>query len=296
MNTELSQASKDYYRIEKALSFLQKSYPDQPKLEDIAKSCGLSPFHFQRVFTRWVGISPKRFLQFLTVEYAKRMLADSRSILDTTYDSGLSSPSRLHDLFVSCEAMTPGEYKQQGKRLTIRYGIHPSPFGECVLAVTDRGICALEFVACDATDEAIGAIRRAWSKAEVREDSIHTNPYIARIFRPHEHKQKSVSEKSQKAQSKLNLFLKGTNFQIKVWQALLRIPQGCIVSYRDIAHLIGNPRATRAVAGAIARNPIGYIIPCHRVIRSMGVVGGYRWGTTRKRAILGWEQVHRAAC
>jgi AraC family transcriptional regulator of adaptative response/methylated-DNA-[protein]-cysteine methyltransferase len=239
----------------------------------------LSEYHFQRLFSRWVGISPKRFLQFLTKEHAKKLIADSRSVLDTTYDSGLSSPGRLHDLFVTCEAVTPGEYKNKGAGLEIHYGLHPSPFGECLLAVTERGLCALTFVQNDDRQRAVADLGRQWPQAALRPDPQACRELLEPIFGyPHDH-----------PPAPLYLFVKGTNFQIKVWEALLKIPLGRAVTYEDIALHVGMPRAARAVGNAVGRNPIPFLIPCHRVIRKMGAFGYYGGGPARKKALLGWE-------
>jgi AraC family transcriptional regulator of adaptative response/methylated-DNA-[protein]-cysteine methyltransferase len=237
---------------------------------------GLSEYHFQRLFTRWAGISPKRFLQFLTVEYAKELLVDKRNLLDVTYETGLSSPGRLHDLFVNCEAITPGEFKTNGQGVTINYGFHPSPFGECLVAVTERGVCGLFFVTGQ-WEDSFRELESVWSEANFVEDRMQTKPMAERIFDPVRHTQA------------LPVVLKGTNFQLKVWQALLRIPAGSMVSYDAVAAHIGQPGAARAVGNAVARNPVGYVIPCHRVIRKTGLLGKYHWGSVRKKAILGWE-------
>jgi AraC family transcriptional regulator of adaptative response/methylated-DNA-[protein]-cysteine methyltransferase len=247
-------------------------------LKEIAASVSLSEYHFQRLFTRWVGISPKRFLQFLTKEYAKELLERSEDLLAVAYETGLSSPGRLHDLFVSCEAVTPGEFKNRGEGLTVVYGFHPSPFGECLLALTERGICGLSFVQPGRRDPALDALRGRWRKASLRQDTARTRPLVGQIFARYAGQD-----------SPLQLFLSGTNFQIKVWEALLRIPAGAVVSYQDVAVFIGMPDAARAVSNAVAHNPIPVVIPCHRVIRKMGDLGGYHYGTARKKALLGWE-------
>ncbi len=273
----------DYLRIEKAINYIKDNYRDQPSLDELSEHLNLSPFHFQRLFRRWAGISPKRFLQFLTIEHAKRLLNESRSILDTTYESGLSGPGRLHDLFVAIDAVTPGEFKTQGFGLEISYGFHPSPFGECLLATTERGICGLSFVEADTRDEALAILRSRWKKAEVKESPQTTESLMDRIFPAGpENRKRSVS-----------LLLKGTNFQIKVWEALLRIPPGFVCSYEDVAKHIGKPAGVQAVGNAVAANPVAYIVPCHRVIRKIGVFGNYRWGITRKKALIGWELAHR---
>jgi AraC family transcriptional regulator, regulatory protein of adaptative response / methylated-DNA-[protein]-cysteine methyltransferase len=266
----------DYTRIEKAIHYLDERFPEQPDLSEVAKSVDLSPFHFQRLFRRWAGISPKRFLQFLTLDYAKHALEESGNVLDAAYATGLSSPSRLHDLFVSAEAVTPGEFKKRGAGLRISYGFHPSPFGECMLAVTDRGICAMYFVTSN-REAVFEEVRRRWPEAAFAEDPEATGQYLARIF------------PLNSAPGKLAIDLRGTNFQIRVWQALLEIPVGAVVPYEDLAARVGNPKATRAVGTAVGQNPIAFIIPCHRVIRKLGAVGNYHGGVSRKRAILAWE-------
>ncbi len=272
-----TQAIEDYGRIEQTILFIEQNFSRQPSLKEIANHIGLSEHHFQRLFSRWAGISPKRFLQCLTLEHAKRLLTESNSLLDVTYETGLSSPGRLHDLFVTCEGMTPGEYKKQAEGLTITYGFHSSPFGECLLAITERGVCALEFVPGGERAVVLESLKQKWVKAIVLKDSKKTQAFADRIFNPVKDKQA------------LPLLLKGTNFQIKVWQALLKIPAGAVVSYYDIAASIGQPRAARAVGNAIGHNPIGFVVPCHRVIRKVGLIGDYHWGKTRKQAILAWE-------
>jgi len=278
----LSQASDDYDRIEKAIKFIEKNFSSQPDLKEIAAHIGLSEYHFQRLFSRWVGISPKRFLQFLTKEYAKHLLEDSANLLDVTYEAGLSSPGRLHDLFVTCEAVTPGEYKSKGEGLTITYGFHPSPFGECLLATTARGICGFFFVKNRDRKDPLTELRFFWKHADIVEDQHASRELIDRIFYP------SFANTS----APLHLILNGTNFQIKVWEALIKIPFGTVVSYEDVAIQVGLPRATRAVGSAVGKNPISFIIPCHRVIRKTADFGNYGGGTARKKAIIGWEAAH----
>jgi AraC family transcriptional regulator of adaptative response/methylated-DNA-[protein]-cysteine methyltransferase len=270
---------QDYQRIEKAIQFLAEHYHQQPSLDEVARSVNLSEYHFQRLFRRWAGISPKRFLQFLTLEHAKQVLEESRSVLDAAYDSGLSSPSRLHDLFVNAEAMTPGEFKAKGAGLKINYGFHRSPFGECLLAVTERGICGLGFVGEDGRAPALADFKQRWPAAEFQENSQKTRSYIARIFTP----------KPRNGSDPVKLLLMGTKFQIKVWEALLRVPPGSLVCYEDLARQLGKPSASRAVGSAVGRNPISFLIPCHRAIRKMGITGDYHWGAARKKAILAWE-------
>ena len=276
---EYERLNEDYQRIEQALAYIEERRFDQPGLSQVAESIGLSEYHFQRLFTRWVGISPKRFLQFLTKEYAKGLLDESGNVLDVTYQAGLSGPGRLHDLFVTCDAVTPGEYKQRGFGLTIDYGFHPTPFGECLLALTSRGICGLAFVEAGDRRTALRNLRSHWQKATIHQDQGATEKLIGQVFPLLE----------QPAPQGIKLYLNGTNFQIKVWEALLRIPAGKLVTYSDIAQYIGKPGAARAVGSAVGNNPVSVLIPCHRVIRKMGVFGDYRWGATRKKALLGWE-------
>lgn len=268
---------EDYARVEKAILFLEENFPRQPALKEIARAVNLSEYHFQRLFKRWAGISPKRFLQLLTLEHAKKLMRAPGSLLNVTYETGLSSESRLHDLFVSIEAVTPGEFRRQGEGLKILYGFHPSPFGACLVAVTERGICHLAFAGRGDRKKIVSDLRKQWRNAEVREDQEATRPYMERILG------------AALSKSLLPLHLRGTNFQIKVWQALLKIPRGRVVSYENVAHQIGRPDAVRAVANAVAQNPVAFLIPCHRVIRKSGALGGYHWGSARKRAILAWE-------
>jgi AraC family transcriptional regulator of adaptative response/methylated-DNA-[protein]-cysteine methyltransferase len=276
---DFSQQSEDYQRIEKAIRFVEDNFKSQPTLDQIAESVHLSKYHFNRIFKRWAGISPIQFLQFLTLEYTKRKLADSRSLLDTSLDAGLSGPSRLHDLFVTFEAMTPGEFKRMGAGLKINYGFSYSPFGECLLAITDRGICHLGFVGGDKRSEAFDQLHQAWPGAMFVENQTRISSIADRIF--------SLDHTIDSRP--FHLHLKGTNFQVNVWRALLTIPVGRVVSYQDIAAYIGRPKAFRAVANAIAINPVAYLIPCHRVIAKSGRIHQYRWGSSRKRAIIGWE-------
>ncbi len=289
-----ARAADDYRRVEQALLFLESEFPRQPDLSELSRSVGLSEFHFQKMFGRWVGISPKRFMQFLSREYAAGALRQSRSLLDTAYASGLSGPGRLHDLFVNCDAVTPAEYRSGGQGLRVAYGFHPTPFGECLLAQTDRGVCSLFFEPTPG-DEArtppgpraflLDELGRQWHGAGLFQDQAATAKTVARIF--------AQTQDTAIGSEPLHLMLSGTNFQIKVWEALLRIPGGEMVAYEDIARAVGRPRAVRAVASAVARNPIAYVIPCHRVIRKLGVLNEYRWGSARKKALLGWEAARR---
>lgn len=270
------QPLQHYRLIEQAIQYIEANVKRQPDLEEIASAVGLSEYHFQRLFTRWAGISPKRFMQFLTREHAKELLDKSENLLETTHQVGLSSLGRLHDLFVTTEAVTPGEYKSHGAGLTIRYGIHPTPFGKCLIGATERGICHLAFV--DGSEgRAVDNLVAHWKEAQMTEDYKTTAPLVNRIFLEVE------------AVSPLKLHLRGTNFQIKVWEALLNIPLGAVTTYERIAAQIGNPHAVRAVGSAVGDNPIAYLIPCHRVIRKSGEFGNYLYGSARKKAILARE-------
>lgn len=276
MNKNLKQLSDDYLRIEQAILYLENHYKDQPSLEDIAVNIGLSEYHFQRLFTRWAGVSPKRFLQFVTKENAKGLLDRSENLLDTTHQTGLSSLGRLHDLFVNTEAVSPGEYKSHGAGVTIRYGIHPSPFGKCLIATTDRGICHLGFVQSSEGD-AIDILVASWTQAKMIEDYRSTSSIVESIF--------DLDSRGKP----LKVHLRGTNFQLKVWEALLQIPAGTVTTYEGIASRISKRSAMRAVGTAIGHNPIAVLIPCHRVIRKVGEFGNYRYGTLRKKALLARE-------
>jgi AraC family transcriptional regulator of adaptative response/methylated-DNA-[protein]-cysteine methyltransferase len=278
MNTSLNTLARDYDRVESAIRYLEAHLEEQPELYEVAEHVGLSTTHFQRVFSRWAGISPKRFLQFLTLKYTRTLLRQSeRTLLDATLSSGLSSVSRLHDLYVQCEAMTPAEYRTEGKDLTITYGVQPTPFGRCVIGLTDRGLCGLLFV-CGSEQRTIDALLKNWRRASFARDDHHTRSYTDQIF--------SFSGASRQP---LYTLIKGTPFQLKVWEALIGIPSGRVMSYSDVARGIGRPGASRAVANAVASNPLHYLIPCHRVIRSSGTPGGYRAGEVRKRILLAWE-------
>lgn len=293
MNDQLLQASQDYARVEEAIRYLEAHFREQPSLDDIAASVHLSKYHFQRLFKRWAGVSPTQFMHFLTVDYAKERLAASESVYDASLDAGLSSAGRLHDLFATFEAMTPGEYKRLGQGVTISYGLYDTPFGRCLLATTEKGICALRFVAAPDPEAqvglseqvALGELMAEWPQATFVEDELETGAVAEQIFSPNRETDRRP----------FHLLLKGTNFQVQVWQALLAIPPGDMVSYQDVAEHVGRPTATRAIAGAVAKNPVGYLIPCHRVINKSGRYHGYRWGSARKRAILGWEASHRQA-
>lgn len=275
---DLPNASLDYQRVERAIRYIENQYKTQPTLRQIADHVGLSEYHFQRLFTRWAGTSPQRFMRYLTKEYAKQQLATSANLFDATYEAGLSSPSRLHDLFVTYEAMTPAEFRALGEGVTIRYGIHETPFGPCLIAITERGITDLRFLDQENTAELLVDLLRAeWPQALCTLDPVATLLYIQQLFY------------TESAPTALPILLRGTNFQIKVWEALLRIPTGRLVSYDTVARSIGQPTASRAVGTAIGSNRIAYLIPCHRVLQKSGDLGGYRWGTARKQAMLARE-------
>ena len=274
------QAVEDYARIEQAIIFLRQNFQRQPSLKEVVDKIGLSEYHFQRLFSRWAGISPKRFLQFLTIEHAKQLLVQSKSLLEVTYEAGLSGPGRLHDLFVTCEAMTPGEIKALGGGVTLGYGLGETPFGVALIGWSERGVCHLAF--CDDSQRRREAAFRAlWPSAELRRDDTEAMRLCARIFA------------EQPESGKLHLLLRGTNYQIKVWEALLDIGPAQLVSYSQLAALIDTPGAQRAVGSAVAANAIAYLIPCHRVIRADGDSGDYHWGESRKLAIHAWEAGRR---
>jgi len=276
---DYSQQSDDFKRIEKAIHFIEENFRDQPSLDQMAQSVHLSKYYFDRLFKRWAGISPIQFMHFLTLDYTKEQLSESKSLLETALDAGLSGPSRLHDLFINFEATTPGEFKKHGQGLKITYGFSDSPFGECLLAKTKRGICYLGFVDSSDRSKTLSQLFGTWHGSEFVEKSTAVRPIVSRIFRM----------ENQNSSQPFNLQIKGTNFQVSVWKALLTIPKGCVVSYQNIASHIGRPKAFRAVANAIAINPVAYLIPCHRVIAKSGKIHQYRWGASRKKAIIGWE-------
>ncbi len=269
----------DYERIEKVIRWLEKNYASQPSLVELSKVAGVSEFHFQRLFSRWTGTTPKSFVQYLTAKHAKQLLADSKDVLSASLESGLSGPGRLHDLIISIEAVTPGEFKAKGAGVEIRYGVQKTPFGDCLIGLTSRGICHLAFLNNDA-DEAVAELKANWPNAEFKLSRTETAKIAKRIF-------------GKSGKGKISLLLKGTAFQIKVWEALLRIPEGAVVSYSNLAAIAGNASASRAVGSAVGRNSIAYLIPCHRVIKETGAIGEYRWGSSRKRAVLAWEQARK---
>ncbi|WP_010249256.1 methylated-DNA--[protein]-cysteine S-methyltransferase [Myroides injenensis] len=271
------QAAINYKRISEAIDFIQQNFKTQPSLEDIAASIHLSPAHFQRLFSEWAGTTPKKFLQYISVQYAKQLLADRQATLfDTAIETGLSSTSRLHDLFINIEGMTPAEYKNGGKNLVINYSYDNSQFGAILIASTDKGVCYMAFI--EEGMAAFDALVMKFPNATFKQErDLHQQNALA-IF------QRDWTELRN-----IKLHLKGTDFQLKVWETLLKIPLGNLSTYGKIADLIGNPKASRAVGTAIGSNPIAYLIPCHRVIQTSGHFGGYMWGPVRKTAIIGWE-------
>ncbi len=284
METQIPHHARDYIRIEAAIRHLEAHYRDQPGLGELATAAGLSPYHFQRLFTRWAGVSPRRFMRYLAVDHAKAMLEDAEPVLNAAFDAGLSGPGRLHDLFIGYEAVTPGEYKAMGAGVEIRYGLHEGPFGEFLLAATERGICALAFAGDDGLDAELAELHARWPRAAIREDSAYTASLAKAAF----------AATPARGEAPVKLWLKGTNFQIKVWEALMRLPPGRLTSYGNIARAIGRPGAARAVGSALADNPVGWLIPCHRVIRASGrFETDYRWGSARKRAMIAWEAARR---
>jgi AraC family transcriptional regulator of adaptative response/methylated-DNA-[protein]-cysteine methyltransferase len=280
----------DYARIEKAIARLGDRFREQPSLEALAAHVGLSPFHFQRLFHRWAGVTPKRFLQYLTLEHAKERLRASATVLEASFDVGLSGSSRLHDLFLNLHAATPGEYREGGRGLHIQWGVHGTPFGACLIAVTARGVCGVGFICRHARagsptreEDVLARLQRDWPAARFQRDPAATRRFAEEIFAGNPRGEG------------LSLFVRGTPFQVRVWRALLDVPLGCLTTYKAVGQAIGQPRAARAVGRAVGDNPIAWLIPCHRVIRGLGDVGGYRWGSERKRAILGWEAAAQEA-
>ncbi|MFO1032781.1 MAG: bifunctional helix-turn-helix domain-containing protein/methylated-DNA--[protein]-cysteine S-methyltransferase [Hyphomicrobiales bacterium] len=269
----------DYEKVRDVLAFLTENWREQPSLGQLAQRVQLSPEGLHDLFTRWAGLSPKAFLQALTLDHARGMLAQSASILETSLETGLSGPSRLHDLFVTHEGMPPGAWKNKGAGLSIAYGFHPSPFGIALVMVTDFGMCGLAFADPGEEAVALSDMKQRWPNAQYTEDSARTAPTAARVF---------ASAQGQ-AEQPLRVTLIGTDFEIRVWETLLRIPVGKASTYGDIASAIGSPKAARAVGAAVGRNPISFVVPCHRVIGKTGALTGYHWGLTRKKAILGWE-------
>jgi AraC family transcriptional regulator of adaptative response/methylated-DNA-[protein]-cysteine methyltransferase len=270
--------TENFYRIKKAIEFIAANYKRQPSLDELAETVNLSPSHFQRIFTEWAGVSPKKFIQFLSVEYAKSLLKGNKqpTLFDTALNTGLSDSGRLHDLFIQIEGMTPGEYKNGGENLIIHYSFSPSPFGKIIIASTAKGICHLEFN--EDEEAAFNILRKTFPKAQyaLQTDDLQINAL-------------SFFNKDWTNQNQIKLHLKGTDFQLKVWKALLSIPSGDLISYGNLAKKLDNPNASRAVGSAVGDNPIAFLIPCHRVIQTSGEIGQYHWESARKAAIIGWE-------
>jgi AraC family transcriptional regulator of adaptative response/methylated-DNA-[protein]-cysteine methyltransferase len=280
MTVNTNEEHINYRRIEEAIQYLENNFRLQPELDEVADNVHLSPFHFQRIFTEWAGISPKKFLQFLTVDYLKVKLEESRNLAEAAEHAGLSSQSRVYDLFTTLEAVTPQEYKLHGAGIRIEYGVHQTPFGTCLIGITERGICWLSFLQTDADPVSeIGEMKQHWHNSIFHQDQHLTFDYVNRIFK------KTSGARDQK----LHVLVKGTNFQLKVWEALLRIPMGEVTTYQNIAMAIGSPKSMQAVGSAVGSNHIAFLIPCHRVIRKDGVLGEYRWTAMRKKSLIGWE-------
>lgn len=285
----LAGACADYERVRAAIAFLSTQRLRQPGVEEVARAVGLSGAHLTSLFRRWAGLTPKDFLQAITLDHARRLLRGGASALDAALEVGFSGPGRLHDLFVQHEAMSPGEFKSGGAGLTLRYGFHPSPFGEALAVVTARGLAALGWADAErgadkakpgpGREGALADMRRRWPQAEFVEDDAASAPYVARAFDP----------ALWSARTPLRVVLIGTDFEVRVWESLLAIPVGAATTYGAVARRIGKPKAARAVGAAVGRNPISFVVPCHRVLGSAGALTGYHWGVTRKQAILGWE-------
>jgi AraC family transcriptional regulator, regulatory protein of adaptative response / methylated-DNA-[protein]-cysteine methyltransferase len=275
----LTRAAADYDIVRRAIAFLSEHWRTQPEIEAIADAVGVSASDLHHLFRRWAGITPKAFLAAITLDHARRLLRDSASVLDATFEVGLSGPGRLHDLFVTHEAMSPGEWKSGGSGLTISYGFHPSPFGTALVMATERGLAGLAFADAGEEQAALADMGRRWPQAKLVEDAARTAPLAQRIF----------DSKLWRAERPLRVVLIGTDFEVRVWETLLRIPMGRAITYSDIAAKIQAPKAARAVGAAVGKNPISFVVPCHRALGKNGDLTGYHWGLTRKRAMLGWE-------
>lgn len=277
--TSLVAAADDYDVVRRAIAHIRGHWREQPDIDTIAEAASVTPTELHHLFRRWAGLTPKAFLQALTLDYARNLLRDSASVLETTYEVGLSGPGRLHDLFVTHEAMSPGEWKSGGEGLEMRYGFHPSPFGQALVIVAPRGLAGVALVDPGSEREALADMTRRWPKAIYIEDKDGTAPITARIFDP----------TLWRADQPLRVVLIGTDFEVRVWETLLKIPMGRFTTYSDIACKLNSPKAARAVGAAVGKNPISFVVPCHRVIGKSGELTGYHWGLTRKRAMLGWE-------
>jgi AraC family transcriptional regulator of adaptative response/methylated-DNA-[protein]-cysteine methyltransferase len=275
----LQTAAEDYETVRRAIGYVSERFRDQPETEAIARAVGSNPRALTELFRRWCGLTPKEFLQAVTLEHARKVLRETPSVLEASFELGLSGPGRLHDLFVVHEAMSPGEWKTGGAGLSIAYGLHPSPFGTALVFATERGLCGLAFADRGEEAAALNDMRKRWPNARLVEDQARTLPYARRVFDP------ALWREDQP----LRVVLIGTDFEIRVWDTLLSIPFGATSSYSRVAQRIGRPKAARAVGAAVGKNPISFVVPCHRVMGSSGALTGYHWGLTRKRAILGWE-------
>lgn len=269
----------DYAYVRQAIEFISEEWRAQPSIEAVAQHVGLSPSHLHALFQRWAGLSPQAFLHAVTINHARALVGQGAPLLDAALDLGLSGPGRLHDLFIAHEAMSPGEWKRGGDGLTIRYGFHTSPFGSALVMTTPRGLCGLAFADDDEEEAALADMTRRWPNADYIRDDAATAATAHRVFQTN----------AWKAEQPLKVILIGTDFEIRVWENLLRIPLGAATTYSAIAERIGNPKASRAVGAAVGRNPISFVVPCHRVVGKSGALTGYHWGLTRKRAMLGWE-------
>jgi len=281
----LAAAASDYDIVRKAIAHIRGNWRHQPEVEEIAEAAGVTSAELHHLFRRWAGLTPKAFLQALTLDGARQLLRSSASVLDASYEVGLSGPGRLHDLFVTHEAMSPGEWKSGGEGLTVSYGFHPSPFGTALVMATGRGLAGLAFSDAGGSAAALADMRSRWPRAKYVEDAVRTAPLAQRVFEP----------KLWRRDRPLRVVLIGTDFEVRVWETLLRIPLGRATTYSDIAGSIGSPKAARAVGAAVGKNPISFVVPCHRVIGRSGELTGYHWGITRKRAMLGWEAGKAAA-
>src|SRR6266581_174736 len=277
--TPLATAAEDYGVVRRAIAYISEHWREQPEIERIAEAAGVSSAELHHLFRRWAGLTPKAFLQAITLEHARKLLRSSASVLDATYEVGLSGPGRLHDLFVTHEAMSPGEWKSGGQGLTVRYGFHPSPFGTALVMASERGLAGLAFADAGEERAALADMRQRWPNASYVEDSAGTAALARRIFDP----------KRWRAEEPLRVVLIGTDWEVRVWETLLRIPMGRLTSYSSIANKLCAPKAARAVGAAVGKNPLSFVVPCHRVVGRSGALTGYHWGLTRKHAMLGWE-------
>jgi AraC family transcriptional regulator of adaptative response/methylated-DNA-[protein]-cysteine methyltransferase len=280
--TRLTAAAADYDIVRRAIGHIREHWRSQPEIDAIAEAAGVTPTELHHLFRRWAGLTPKAFLQAITLDAARTVLRSSASVLDAAYEVGLSGPGRLHDLFVTHEAMSPGEWKSGGQGLTIRYGFHPSPFGIALVMASERGLAGLAFADAGEEKAALADMRQRWRNASTVEDSAGTAALARRIFDP----------KRWCAEEPLRVVLIGTDWEVRVWETLLRIPMGRLTSYSSIASKLCAPKAARAVGAAVGKNPISFVVPCHRVVGSSGALTGYHWGITRKHAMLGWEAGH----